>query len=383
MKNDKKRAPDLPDREALKNKQSLLPQTNCTINSESCQPFYDNINHELRERLQPKKEHSILLADSYERLGYMSRWERVITCGTYLQYKIPVNADLQPIGKGKILTANFCKDRLCPTCAYRRSLKIFSQVSRIIKAMPKDYDYLMLTLTVPNVNGDDLPKSIDDLMKGIDRLFKRSAVKRAVKGYFRALEITRNACTNTYHPHYHFILAVAKSYFNSRDYLSHQQWLELWRKAMKDESISQIDIRKIKPKDAKKTASEEVFLDAVAEVAKYTVKDDDYILNGNEIRTDEIVKVLARAMSGRRLVHLSGIFKQIANNLKIDDLENGDLVNVDGDLHPIVRDCIIEYHWSIGGYKPVKLIVIDTATSELHPDRPAGSVEYHEYFIEE
>lgn len=381
MKNDKKRAPEVPVPGAQKYEFCSCGRANYSIQNTHCQPYFEKVKNELCEKLQPNKIVSEVLAESYKRLGLLSRWERVLTCSTYLQFQIPINEKGQPIGDSKILQANFCKDRLCPMCAYRRSRKIFSQVSRIIKAMPKEFDYLMLTLTIPNVDGCELSNSIDKLMKGIDVLFKRRSVKRAVKGYFRALEITRNSETNTYHPHYHFILAVNKSYFTSREYITQPEWLDMWRQAMNDESITQVDIRKINPSEDKKTPSEDTYSKAVAEVAKYTVKSDDYIIKGDDALTDEIVRILTSATAGRRLVHLSGIFKQVAKQLKLDNMENGDLVNVDGELDPIVRSVVIDYRWGVGFYKPYKAIFIDIATSDINPDRPSGSVEFREFFI--
>ena len=80
-----------------------------------------------------------------------------------------------------------------------------------------NYDFLFLTLTVPNCTGYDLPETIDNLQYGFRRLLQMKKFKNAVKGYFKALEVTINKkrfCTAMYHPHYHVILAVDKSYFN-------------------------------------------------------------------------------------------------------------------------------------------------------------------------
>ena len=71
------------------------------------------------------------------------------------------------------------------------------------------------------------------------------AWQKAVKGYFRALEITYSKKRDDFHPHFHCILAVPKSYLSSRVYLKHEDWLNMWRRAYKDESIQMVNIKAI------------------------------------------------------------------------------------------------------------------------------------------
>ena len=64
-------------------------------------------------------------------------------CATVLQFKKDTEQ------KRKLHQAYFCQLRLCPVCNWRRSLKIFSQVSKIIQAIEQDREhaYIFLTLT--------------------------------------------------------------------------------------------------------------------------------------------------------------------------------------------------------------------------------------------
>ena len=58
-----------------------------------------------------------------------SRLESVYICADDLFFKIDKD-------KNKNLDqVNFCKDRLCPMCAWRKSLKIFGQISQITDKM--------------------------------------------------------------------------------------------------------------------------------------------------------------------------------------------------------------------------------------------------------
>ncbi len=54
----------------------------------------------------------------------------------------------------------------------------------------EDKKFLFLTLTAPSVTGEELRDQIDNLNKGINRLFQRRNVKRVVKGYIGKLEVT-------------------------------------------------------------------------------------------------------------------------------------------------------------------------------------------------
>ena len=80
----------------------------------------------LTEEEFENKKKSLLLSESYKRLGLEKKSFRVSECGTFLEFKKFVDGSL------KLNGANFCKVRLCPMCSWRRSLKIFSQVSEIM-----------------------------------------------------------------------------------------------------------------------------------------------------------------------------------------------------------------------------------------------------------
>lgn len=293
------------------------------------------------------------LAESYKRLG-MKKAYRVAECSTYLEYK-RWYAD----NTIKLHNANFCKVRLCPMCAWRRSKKIYGQVSKIMDQATKDKDYrfIFLTLTVKNCEGEALSKTIDSLFHAYKKMSERKKFKSAIKGWFRALEVTHNLEQDTYHPHFHIILMVNKSYFNdNRLYMSQAEWTDIWQSCLKVDYIPLVDVRAFKTKTKSETSK------SVAEVATYTVKDNDYIVKDadgtvNEELTDSAVWILDSALTNRRLVAFGGILKKIHKKLNLDDAEDGDLINTDNDEE--IRedlDYIIErYQWKIGYSQYVKV----------------------------
>jgi len=293
-----------------------------------------------------KKTKTLLLAESYKRLG-MKKAYRVLDCGSFLEFKRYISS-----GEFKLNGANFCKVRLCPMCSWRRELKIFAQTSKVMdKALEvKDYRFIFLTLTCKNVEGSELSVILDNLFKSFDRLFKRTTVKSSVKGWFRALEVTHNLDKaskdyDTYHPHFHIILMVNKSYFNMPElYISQENWTSLWKESLQVEYTPIVDVRAFKTRTKKQISK------SLAETAKYTVKDNDYILENNDEMTDSAVMILDKALANRRLVAFGGELKKIHKALNLDDAEKGDLINTgaDEELREDVDFVLEHYQWHIG-----------------------------------
>ena len=292
-----------------------------------------------------KKLSTILLAESYQRLGFKKAY-RVINCGTYLEYKSLLDGTERKLNK-----ANFCKVRLCPMCSWRRSKKIYGQVSKVMdKALEdKEYRFIFLTLTCKNVEGEELSDTIDKLFHAFKLLTKRKQVKQAVKGWFRGLEVTHNLdetseSYDTYHPHFHIILMVNKSYFSDpKYYLSQAQWTSLWQDCLGVDYTPIVDVR------AFKTNTKKHISKSVAESAKYTVKDNDYLIPSDLEMTDNAVAILDYALANRRLVAFGGDLRKIHKELNLDDAENGDLVNTDNEeLREDLEYVIERYHWHVG-----------------------------------
>lgn len=293
----------------------------------------EDLKNELLEKFTPKRDALELLAASYGRLGYDNKSERTENCGTYLAFR----KSMQDVPEDwRLHQANFCRDRLCPMCNYRRTLKIFGQVSKVMDELGDRYAYIFLTLTVPNCDGEKLSATIDDMQAGFRKFIRYKRVKTAVKGVLKSLEVTRNRKNGTYHPHYHCIIAVEHKYFTGKDYIKRDDWLKYWQKAMKNPDITQVDVRRCKPKEdirAGDRVSKSIGA-AVAEVAKYSVKSVDYLVPQDPKLTDDTVFTLSAALHGRRLFAFGGIFDEVRKKLDLDDCEDGDLLHVDGEDEP-------------------------------------------------
>ena len=231
----------------------------------------------------------------------------------------------------KLHQAWFCRNRFCPMCQWRKSLKTYAQMSRVVQFLQEQglTRYLFVSLTVRNCEGDKLSSTLDQMMAGWCRLLKTPEFsKGAIKGYYRNLEVTHNTCPDnsnydTYHPHFHAIFVVDGSYFMGNRYCSYERLRELWRKAMDLDYDPQVNIKAVKED------SPEQMMRAVCEISKYAIKDADYIIPDDWKLTETTLSVLVPALKGRRLVAYGGVIRKARQVLNLDDVETGDLVHID------------------------------------------------------
>lgn len=304
-------------------------------------------NNTTLRTLQEKKNRGYMLAASLERLGHHDRARLVVECGTYIGIA-------ETEGGSKIVEANFCKQRLCPACSWRRSLKIYGATSQILNYLDQQHGkgikYLFLTLTIRNVQLSDLGAAIDNMAEAYNRLRNNRAWKRRVLGAMRTLEVTINHEAQTAHPHYHLILAVDRSYATKGDdtYWTHEDWQTAWQKACRLDYKPNVSIERVKGREA-----------GVAEVSKYMAKDSDYLIDPTaaqmgteeaEALTDWLVGSLLEQLHGRRLISYTGILRDAQRALKLDP-ENAPLTDtIRGDMAAAIK----RYHWStgLGSYVP-------------------------------
>ena len=314
------------------------------------------------DELEALRGTGLILSDKFDHRQYKlkslavaevfdgKRRVRIHDCGSYLEFAVDAHDNR------RLIMATFCKDRMCPTCQKRRSMLIFNQLLSVAQKFKENHPnskFLFLTLTVPNSPIEELPGSLDLIIKSHKRLFQRACVKKGVKGWFRSLEVTYNKDRDDYHPHFHCVLGVGPGYF-SKYYIRQHDWLELWRQATRIDTITQVDIRRAKPNKRKKTQSD---VACAAEAAKYATKPSDYIKEVDKdfyIADSKVVNELAKALKGRRLAGYGGEFKTIASQLKLQsaDSDSVDLVHVDGDDKAIdaVRREIYTWHMGVRNY---------------------------------
>ena len=285
-------------------------------------------------------------------VNYEKRAKNMKFCSSHLDF-------VEMEKKLKLIKANFCRVPLCPMCQWRKSMRIYHDVSRIMKLIERRPAYVtyvpvFLTLTVKNCSLADLGGTLDIMFDGWNELMRskdlnpeRKGVKTPIiKGWFRALEVEYKHKTDEFHPHFHVIMLVERGYFTGKDYRHTADWVQLWRRFAKLDYDPICDIRRTRTSKEKRNE--------VAEVAKYTYKDAEIL---NKILTDEkkseVVMALSSAFHGRRLYAYGGCMKTIAAELKVSDTDKADLVNVgdeadEPEINSELAKMILNYRWDMG-----------------------------------
>ena len=240
------------------------------------------------------------------------KYANMLSCGTQLGFIQDTT------GIYHLKQANFCRERICPMCQFRKSEKLFAEMLQVCELLKDKYRFLHLVLTVPNAKtSGELIDTIKLLYKGFNKFFKYKSIERAFKGCIRCLEISYNYNNDSFHPHLHCLIAVNKSYFNdSKSYLKYETLRELWSKACCSKELLQIYVR----------ACDNDNYEGVAEVCKYSVKPLEWDSEASYIQNINILVTLSHALKGQRFVQKYGVikdaFKVIKNHKTEDNNEN-------------------------------------------------------------
>ena len=221
-------------------------------------------------------------------------------CGDVLQFD----------QEGNLVSADFCRQRLCPNCQRRNSLKMYSKFKIVENHLQQEgYKFIHLVLTVKNCDDSELSETITKLYNASSKFFKSTQIKRVFKGALRCLEVSYSKTECNFHPHLHCLVAVKKSYFTSRYYLKREIIAEIWKKCLNSDYIPQVWLTKCDE-------------NAVAEVVKYAVKPLE--LTMSDMVRRKILVSLHKSLHGRRLVQTYGVVRDSlrVNNIDLDSDED-------------------------------------------------------------
>lgn len=270
-----------------------------------------------------KKLANVEYANLLSMLQYL-KTERVSICADILRFSV------LDTGYLRLKQTWFCKSRLCPICAWRRSKLHAFTISRIVEeavSRQKSGRWLFITLTTKNTTDSaSLSEEISKYSVAIRKMLKRKEVAKSVLGFFRGIEVTVKKEDGSYNQHAHLLLFVRDSYFKKGNYISQSDWVTLWQKAMKLDYEPSVNVKAIKG------ANEQERFKAVLEVAKYPVKTADY-LEGDLYDNLKALDDLEKALSRKRLIAYGGMLKEIQKELNLQDAEsdNADLISVGED----------------------------------------------------
>lgn len=312
------------------------------------------------QHLQETKfaEHKLQTNDiiiKFYETGFTKESEKIKQCGNFLEFALKEN-QITKETKNKLAGANFCKNRFCPMCNWRRVRNITGQLKDAFSVIQEKQKVatLFLTLTVSNPDVKDLKSTIAKMNKSFKKMSETKAFNNAVLGYFKSIEILGDKTPKGQaHPHFHILLIVKESYFKSRDYLNKAQWTEMWRKSLGVEYTPVVDVRRIKSKN-------ENFSDidsAIIETVKYSVKHTELVNRSN----DDFYYLYTQT-KGMRFISAGGILKEHLNLIKIDE----DLINLKKENEALwIEICRLIYTWQNGEY----------CLKEIKPPKPKEQIE--------
>lgn len=237
-------------------------------------------------------------------------------CGNYLQFVHGTTS-----ARTFLSGANFCKNRMCPMCAWRKRVNIYGTyrvaITSLATAMSKKDTFAHITLTVKNTaitNAKDLKHDLEILRKAFYNFRRR--ISRANDGQYclgthAQMEVTINQKTKTWHPHIHMLALLNQKHYKGQDTLN-----TMWKKCLSS-TEGFLYIQKIA--DTKDNLPK-----AVAEVCKYPIKFTDK--HGSLlIRSGKQYSILSQALYGSRCSWDTGKIKTakalaVSQQLSIADL---------------------------------------------------------------
>lgn len=245
----------------------------------------------------------------------------------------------------------FCGQRLCPNCQHHKARILCEQLGQVHKGHSEkspDSVGLLLTLTVRNCAHADLRQAVQGMHHAFGKLRRRVEFEGAVRGFFRATEITvgQGEAKGTFHPHMHVLLMVPRAYLRKSSglYVTQERWVELWQDCLGADYRPIVDVRAVTPEAMLKRGAGRKgrALDvagAIRETAKYCVKPDGYqeILASGKFWTDpQVFAALQVGLKHLRLYAWGGEFDVIRKELKLKDVESSDF-DIEAELENIEK----------------------------------------------
>lgn len=289
--------------------------TNYKISQAKYEQIADATESNLLKRVTIHKSLNAPIVRNLAYLDYTTKARNIDECGTFLEiYK-------DSLGIERISRANFCRERMCSVCAWRRQSRFLATTEPALRKIDIETDgkakYIFITLTVKNCSAENLSSQITSLLRAWDRLYKRNPFAKYCAGAIRNLEVTYSKSSRTYHPHLHILALMKNEYFKKGNYIETAELSFMWKHALNVDYEPIVHLESIKSKHACETP----LLSASLEVMKYSLKTTDYAIS------PKVTETLMLALKGRRLISFSGIIAQARKELKFAELDEDNLTD--------------------------------------------------------
>lgn len=282
-------------------------------------------NKSLEESLTKPTQKKMMMNDF---INFMEdkhlKLDRLKECGNFIKFQSSEDKTKFMLSGG-----NFCNNRFCPFCSWLKAKRTAFELLELIKVVEykEKFAFLFITLTAPNVPKEKLREEIEEFNVSFKRLFQTKEFKVFNKGFIRKLEITYNEERGDYHPHFHLVVAVNKSYFTSRNYMSKKRLLELWQRAKRDTSITQVDIKPCRMDTVKQ----------VMELATYSAK------QGDLYKSKEIFDGFYEGLFRKKLLVYNGIFKEYKKKIEVGEIDPAEVIELNQLLEEATKEFYLQW----------------------------------------
>lgn len=284
------------------------------------------------------KGYNVPIIKTLLQLGENRKATAIEQCGTFLDIWHD-NAGVE-----HVKNSNFCRERLCSVCAWRRQARFLATTEPALQKIDIEHgnkaQYVFITLTVKNCAAGALSGEITRILKAWDRLYKRKPFSAFALGGVRSVEVTYNSETNTYHPHLHALLLMKNEYFKRGNIISQHKLRILWQHALQYDYEPYTYIQSIKAKEGK-----EERISATLETIKYSLKTKDFAISA------EVTHTLMSALKGRRLISFFGVVAAARREMNMPDIFSDNL-NDDVDINAAKARSVL-YCFSASGWQIV------------------------------
>ena len=289
------------------------------------------------KKWEEKKRAAKITAEKMMRIGEKTRGIRMLNCAEVVSGRVCPSC-----GQMHIQYANLCRDRFCPVCKWRLSMRRFTSMFAIVTGLRQRYPegaWQFVTLTCQNCAPADVPDVLDEMGRVWHNITTAQKFKKKVIGWARSIEITFNEVTGLLHPHYH-VLLMYKELEEPDEYV-----IERWCKGLSYKtSVLAQDAQTIEFKandqinigwQVDQNPEDDKIINAVLETYKYSTKDKDV-----ENMPLRIFQTLLKALQGRRLVAFGGVIKDYAKEIdaeRMDDADDRDEEDIDRETDKCIK----------------------------------------------
>jgi len=296
-----------------------------------------------------KKYNSFVVFELYQHFATKRKLQALADCGTYLGFDLYKHISKEEYQK-RLSHANFCRDRFCEMCNWRRARKYAIENFKLLKAIQKENKvrYIFATFTIKNPRVEELKYYVKLFNQAWQRMTQTKRWRNSILGYIKAIEIPFQKTDKNYiNLHAHCLLIVPSVYFKGDLYIKQKEYQEMWQNALRVDYSPSVDIRIIKPN--KNRDENDEIASVVAETTKYPLKSVD--LTGIDWQK---FKILVEQTKNMRFLSFGGIARDYRKLLfGTDEFDDTDLIGDYDELDLSVWEKIgrLWYSLDAGKYK--------------------------------